>query len=67
MKNKKKWRVLHVIKDNNFSLIKIVNDEIRQSQIKLSTESINLLVERASGDRNNLRSEINKLKSFCFK
>jgi len=52
--------------DNNFNLIKIINDEIKQTKIKLSTESINLLIERASGDRNNLRNEINKLKSFAF-
>ena len=52
--------------DNNFNLIKIINDEINQTKIKLSTESINLLIERASGDRNNLRNEINKLKSFAF-
>ena len=52
--------------DNNFDLIKIINDEIKQTKIKLSTESINLLIERASGDRNNLRNEINKLKSFAL-
>ena len=52
--------------DNNFDLIKIMNDEIKQTKLKLSTESINLLVERASGDRNNLRNEVNKLKSFAL-
>ncbi len=52
--------------DNNFDLIKIINDEIKQTKIKLSTESINLLIERASGDRNNLKNEINKLKSFAL-
>jgi DNA polymerase-3 subunit delta len=52
--------------DNNFNLIKIINDEINQLKIKLSNESINLLIERASGDRNNLRNEINKLKSFAY-
>ena len=52
--------------DNNFNLIKIINDEIKQTKIKLSTESINLLIERASGDRNNLKNEINKLKSFAL-
>ena len=51
--------------DNNFDLIKIINYEIKQTKIKLSTESINLLIERASGDRNNLRNEISKLKSFA--
>jgi DNA polymerase-3 subunit delta len=52
--------------DNNFDLIKIINDEIKQTKIKLSTESINLLIERANGDRNNLRNEVNKLKSFAL-
>jgi len=52
--------------DNNFDLIKIIKDEIKQTKIKLSNESINLLIERASGDRNNLRNEISKLKSFAF-
>ena len=52
--------------DSNFDLVKIINDEIKQTKIKLSTESINLLIERASGDRNNLRNEINKLKSFAL-
>ena len=52
--------------DNNFDLMKMIYDEIKQKKIKLSTESINLLIERASGDRNNLRNEINKLKSFAL-
>lgn len=52
--------------DNNFDLMKIINNEIKQTEIKLSAESINLLIERASGDRNNLRNEINKLNSFAF-
>jgi len=52
--------------DNNFDLIKIINDEIKQTKIKLTTESINLLIERASGDRNNLRNEVNKLKCFAL-
>jgi len=52
--------------DNNFDLIKIINNEIKQAKIKLSTESINLLIERAGGDRNNLRNEVNKLKSFAL-
>ena len=52
--------------DNNFDLIKIISNEIKQTKIKLSIESINLLIERASGDRNNLRNEIDKLKSFAL-
>ncbi len=52
--------------DNNFELMKIIKNEIKLSKIKLSTESINLLIERAMGDRNNLKNEINKLKSFAL-
>ena len=52
--------------DNNFNLLKIANNEIKQTKIKLSAKSISLLVDRASGDRNNLRNEITKLKSFAF-
>ena len=52
--------------DNNFNLIKIIEDEIKQTKIKLSRETINLLVERANGDRNNLRNEMKKLKSFAL-
>jgi len=50
--------------DSNYDLIRIVNNEVNFSKIKISNESINLLAERAMGDRNNLRNELNKLKSF---
>ena len=50
--------------DTNISLIKIINEEIKKLNISLSNESINLIIERAMGDRNNLRNEINKLKSL---
>ena len=52
--------------DSNLDLTKIIGNEIKQTKMKLSNESINLLVERASGDRNNLRNEISKLKSFAL-
>ena len=52
--------------DSNLYLTKIIGNEIKQTKMKLSNESINLLVERASGDRNNLRNEISKLKSFTL-
>ena len=50
--------------DNVFDLKKIIISELNKTKIKISSESINLLIERASGDRNNLRNEINKLKSY---
>ena len=51
--------------DSNIDLKKIASNELARTKIKLSYESVNLLIERASGDRNNLRNEINKLISFA--
>tara|TARA_B100000686_G_C16746531_1_gene949769 strand:- start:783 stop:1796 length:1014 start_codon:yes stop_codon:yes gene_type:complete len=52
--------------DNRIDLTKIIFDQIKQTKMNLSSESINLLIERANGDRGNLRNEINKLKSFAL-
>ena len=46
--------------------MKIINNDIKLSKLKISNESINLLIERAMGDRNNLKNEINKLKSLAL-
>ena len=52
--------------DNNFELKRIIDNEIKSFKIKLSNESINLLIERSMGDRINLTNEINKLKSLAL-
>lgn len=51
--------------DNNLNLTKIINNELKKSNLKISNESINLLIQRASGDRENLRNEMQKLISFA--
>ena len=53
--------------DNAISLNKIVNLEIKKSDIKISQESINLLIDRSSGDRQNLKNELEKIKSYAYK
>ena len=63
----KKLACIPCYQDTNYNLTKIINNEIRKEKIKLSAESINLLAERANGDRNNLQIEIDKLKSFALK
>ena len=45
---------------------RIINNELKELKIKISSESISLLIERAQGDRNNLRNEINKLKNYSL-
>ena len=37
-----------------------------KNKIKLSRESINLLVTRASGDRENLKTELNKILNYSY-
>ena len=52
--------------DRDFELIKMINKETNNLNIKLSSESVSLLMERAMGDRSNLRNEIDKIKSFTL-
>ena len=50
--------------DNEKDLATIAQLELKKNNIKLSTESINLLIEKSNSDRNNLRSEIEKLIAY---
>ncbi len=52
--------------DNERDLKSIATVELKQSNIILSNESINLLVDKANSDRNNLKNEIQKIKSFAL-
>ena len=52
--------------DDHKSLSFIVNDFINKNNIKLSRESVNLLVSRASGDRENLKIELNKILNYSY-
>ena len=44
----------------------IASNELKNNNITLSRESINLLIEKSNNDRNNLRNELEKIKSFAF-
>ena len=52
--------------DSDRDLENITINEFRKSKVNLSRESINLLIEKSNGDRNNLKNEIEKIKSFSF-
>jgi DNA polymerase-3 subunit delta len=52
--------------DNARDLEIIIQSELRKNNINLSREAINLLVEKSNSDRNNLRNEIEKIKSFSL-
>ncbi len=52
--------------DSERDLQYIAISELKKNNIILSRESINLLIEKSNGDRNNLRNEIDKIKSFSL-
>ena len=52
--------------DNEKDLITIAQLELKKSNITLSRESINLLIEKSNADRNNLRNEIEKIIAYSL-
>ena len=52
--------------DNEKNLEIIAQSELRKNNIVLSRESLNLLIEKSNSDRNNLRNEIEKIKSYAI-
>ena len=50
--------------DNFQTLSKIVNSFFYKAKIQMSQESINLLINRCSGDRLNLNNELKKIESY---
>ena len=52
--------------DNSFSLYKIANEFFKTNNISISSENINLIIEKCSNDRKNLKNEMNKILNYCF-
>ena len=52
--------------DTQLDLNRILNNELKDLNIKLSQEAANLIINRAGGDRQNLKNEINKIKNYCL-
>tara|TARA_B100001287_G_C22668628_1_gene524094 strand:+ start:1058 stop:2050 length:993 start_codon:yes stop_codon:yes gene_type:complete len=50
--------------DNNETLSKIAITFFNQEKISISQENVNLIVNKCSGDRNNLKNELGKIKIF---
>ena len=51
--------------DNNQTLSTIAINFLREKKISISQETINLIAERCSGDRENLKNELIKIENFC--
>ena len=52
--------------DNEKDLEIIAQLELKKNNISLSREIMNLLIEKANSDRNNLRNEIEKIKTYAI-
>ena len=52
--------------DNSQTLSTIVNNFFRAIKVSISQQNINLIVQRARGDRLNLNNELEKINSYMF-
>jgi len=52
--------------DNQQTLSIMTNNFFKKKKIPISQQSINILVERARGDRQNLNNELNKIENFSI-
>ena len=52
--------------DNNQTLSEIANNLFKTNKLSISQEAINLIVQRARGDRLNLNNEIEKIKNYMY-
>ena len=56
--------VMPTYKDNSQSLINIARKYFSEKKISISTETLNLLVNRCMGDRRNLNKELDKISNY---
>ena len=62
----KKLASIALYEDTSRDLTKIITEFLNFNKIRLSQESINLLVNRASGDRENLKIELEKIYNYSI-
>ena len=52
--------------DDTRNLLQIINKFINENNIKMSRESVNLIIDRSNGSRKNLNKELEKIFNYCF-
>lgn len=54
-------------KDNNSTLMNIANNFFKEKKISISYENINIIIDKCSGDRKNLKNELDKILNYSLK
>ena len=62
----KKLISIPFFEDDSKVLTSLIVEFLNKNKIKLSRESINLLIERSSGDRQNVKIELEKILQYSF-
>ena len=62
----KQLTCIPVYEDDLRSLSLIANNFLKENNIKISQEIINILIERSKGDRKNLKNELSKIRSLAI-
>tara|TARA_B100000700_G_scaffold331712_1_gene467410 strand:+ start:6353 stop:7339 length:987 start_codon:yes stop_codon:yes gene_type:complete len=52
--------------DNFSTLYKIASDFFKFNKISISSENINMIIDKSMGDRKNLKNEMNKILNYCL-
>ncbi len=60
----KKYICIPFYEDNKQTLSKLANNFFRDKKISISSENINLIINKCNGDRKNLLNELDKLEHF---
>ena len=61
----KKILIVPFYEDTPQTLLSIAKKILTESKINLSSENLNLIIERSQGDRVNLKNELEKIMNFC--
>ena len=66
MKKKKNLIIIPVYEDDDKTLSTIAFNFLRKNNIKLSGESVSLIIDRSNGSRENLNTELTKILNYSY-
>ena len=64
---KKETIIVPYYEDNNQTLLSLAQNYFKEKKIKISNQNINFIIERAKGNRINLKNELEKISNYSHK